>query len=134
MVKPGTPIVLRETVPKSQDTDKRQNTAQVILERWPEEKKEIADEADVSRTHVDNVLESHFKPLLEDKQYATHYDDVADLLTQLRRKWVGTQQQSTAPEINPPQSDSPEYVSGYMQGYLDCWNETQGLEIDASEA
>lgn len=130
-VKPGTPIVLKErsSIDTGKDTEKRQETAQIILEMWPDEKQKIAEEAGRSRTHVDNTLESHFEPLLEEHQYATHHEQIGDLLEELRNEWTDiTQGGGNVPNINPPKSDNPDWVSGYMRGYMDCWDEMRGVE------
>ena len=135
MVAPGTPIVLKESIRKSHDTEQRRETAEKILEMWPEEKKKIAEAVDVSRTHVDNVLESHFDPLIpEGEPYAIHHNEIGQFLLDLQSDWNSDFTRGSngpSPNIQPPESKSPEYTTGYMEGYLACWKQAQGIESNS---
>ena len=128
-IKPGMAIVLNEGVPESVDTGQRRRTAQTILEMWPDEKKDIAEEAGVSRTHVDNVLKSHFEPLIQEPEfYAIKQTDIESLLDYLKAHWSDgfTRGESSGVSIDLPDDESPEFVKGYMAGYMAHYEQVFG--------
>jgi len=106
-IKPGTPIRRKDTIPNDERTDKRDATADVIDELWPAEKKKIAETADCSRTHVDNVLERYFEPV-DPNSSPNIISSVKEADTDLQ------------------------VMAAYMEGWLDCYHKQGGESINTN--
>lgn len=111
-IKPGTPIKRKDDIPEGVRTEKRDTTANVIDELWPTAKTEIAEEADVSRTHVDTVLEKYFEPINPNTQTSESISPPSE--------------GSLSIEIPPEAAESPVAMRMYFKGVM------QGVEISSS--
>jgi len=141
-IKPGTPIVLDVTLGSSHKTDKRDATAEIILDLWPAEKQAIAKRADGSRTHVDNVLETYFNPLVMDEGlYAVDpsksaLDELLEHIEQTHRH-ENADETVTAPAGNVPidvlLNNDEQYISGYLDGYVAAYEALTGEEMDTDD-
>lgn len=138
-IKPGTPIVYKRDIPPNRKTEQRDATAERILEMWPAEKQQIADEAGPSRTHIDNVLEVYFSPLITDQDnycLDPQSGDIDNLIRQIRAEFSeqDVEQNDTPPiNIQPNEIDNPKQFLGYLQGYTDAYNQMTGAGIDLSD-